>query len=106
MSEHGWPPPAADSDEYVWRTIGLPAQHQERVKLRRTKLWGRPVDVDAAGRVWCPCCWSLVDVETLGTPGNRHAASPFAGTYGVRILPIPESEDEPAASQSIDVRKF
>jgi hypothetical protein len=105
MSEHGWPPPEDDDTRWRWQPVGLSGDG-ERVQLREVQLWGRRAEIDADGRVFCWCCWSLVDVETLGTPGNGHAASPFAGTYGVKIQRLPEAEDEPAASQSIDVRKF
>src|SRR4051812_24052497 len=88
-----WPPPPAEHDERVVRTLGLPGRDQERVTLRRVQLWGRPVEVDSAGRVWCACCWQLVDVGILGTPGNGHIVSPFAGVHGLRILPLPEHDD-------------
>jgi hypothetical protein len=47
------------------------------VRLRKVWLWGREVEIDDVGDVFCRCCWQCVSVRVLGRPGNGHHASPW-----------------------------
>lgn len=68
-----WPPAPAPGDEYADRPVRDHPEGVRRVPCRRVVLWGQPVWLhDATGRVWCPCCFTLVNVAELGRPDNSH----------------------------------
>lgn len=101
MSAETWPPPATEDSVWTWKTVGLRRDDQERVRVRRVRLWGQDVWwSDAHRAVWCPCHWQFQTVETLGKPGNGHSGvSPFAAKGSVTFVPSgPDAE----SSRSIE----
>lgn len=67
---NGWPPPA--DERTVWSTLRMPKNSPlgDDVQVRTVRLWGRDVQVDERGLVWCPACHRFRSVEALGTRGN------------------------------------
>lgn len=68
-----WPPPVDDAT--VWRTVPL---RDGWALVRRVRLWGKLVDVDAQGRVWCQGCLEMLTTAQLLEPSSGHRASPEA----------------------------
>lgn len=82
-----WPPPPATNDRYRNAFVRHGTGYRA-VPLRIVLLWGDEVLVDAAGRVYCGGCSSLVDAAELGQPGNTHQVGlPFRGGAEQPVLP-------------------
>lgn len=77
-----WPPPAGPDDQHQQVPVWDDGTGTHRLaELRVTRLWGRSVLIDAAGRVHCDGCNRLVDVDHLSRPDNGHRPGlPFRAT--------------------------
>lgn len=82
MSAHTWPPPADEST--VWRRYRLSDVTGASPPLRRVRLWGNVVEVDADGLIWCAGCEELLTPQQLQEPNNGHVPAP-AFTRGVMV---------------------
>lgn len=92
-----WPPPADSST--VWRRVRL---REGTARVRRVRLWGRDVEVDEAGKVFCDGCLGLLDPQELLRPGTGHRPRPDVPRVVAWDLPRDEVE-EPVPLPGSDV---
>lgn len=71
VDPNAWPPPvdASTVRETVWVREGYAKGHDEQV--RRVRLWGKGVQINARNEVWCTYCGGVFHaVAKLGHPSN------------------------------------
>lgn len=67
-----WPPPPGPGDRFDHKRL-VDRTGPPWVTCRLVRLWGADVWLhDDTGRVWCPCCLRLVDVDELARADNPH----------------------------------
>lgn len=67
------PPPTGEHDEFRLTQLRLrPRGALTDVRVRPVWLWGAVVLIDEHTRVYCPDCWSFIDLEVLGSYRNTH----------------------------------
>jgi hypothetical protein len=94
VSEQTWPPPAESEADWIERTVRVRGLSTETIRVRTVTLWGRRVEINADGDVWCPSCWDFKTPVQLTHPWN---SCPVGLPARGGVVPVEDStlDDEP-----------
>lgn len=99
-----WPPPVDSSTVRAEKPVRVDGDWRV-LELREVALWADRVWFDdESGRVWCPGCKELVDLEVIGRPVTNvhHVGLHVRNGQAVRLLPMGDDADDPSSPRSPD----
>lgn len=65
-----WPPLAGSDAEWSTRLVMVRGVERREIRARPVLLWGKRVEINEGGEVWCPSCLQFRTTAQLGHPWN------------------------------------